>query len=93
MGWCYWIQTWAGNAPIVASWVFYVNALFGFEDPSGLQNWGIALIGVDSAAAASYRAGPQRILSVGTTASVSVVMSSAGFIVRVTIVDPVDETP
>ena len=26
--WCYWISAWAGNAAIVASWVFYVNALF-----------------------------------------------------------------
>ena len=28
VGWCYWIQAWAGNAAIVASWVFYVDALF-----------------------------------------------------------------
>ena len=34
----------------------------------------------------SYRGGPQRILWVGTTASISVVMSSAGFIVSVTII-------
>src|SRR5450432_2565059 len=27
-GWCYWIQAWAGNAAIVSSWVFYVDALF-----------------------------------------------------------------
>lgn len=46
VGWCYWIQTWAGNAAIVASWVFYVDALFGLEDPSGLTNWGIALVGL-----------------------------------------------
>ncbi len=44
-GWCYWIQAWAGNAAIVASWVFYVDALFGIK-PSGLGNWGIALIGL-----------------------------------------------
>ena len=25
-GWCYWVQAWAGNAAIVASWVFYVDA-------------------------------------------------------------------
>jgi APA family basic amino acid/polyamine antiporter len=24
-GWCYWIQAWAGNATIVASWVFYID--------------------------------------------------------------------
>ena len=29
VGWCYWIQSWAGNAAIVSSWVFYVDALFG----------------------------------------------------------------
>lgn len=46
VGWCYWIQTWAGNAAIVASWVFYVDALFGINDPSGLENWGIALLGL-----------------------------------------------
>ena len=45
-GWCYWIQAWAGNAAIVASWVFYVNALFGISHPSSMTNWGIALIGL-----------------------------------------------
>ena len=44
-GWCYWIQAWAGNAAIVSTWVFYVDALFGIN-PSGLANWGIALIGL-----------------------------------------------
>jgi APA family basic amino acid/polyamine antiporter len=44
-GWCYWISAWAGNAAIVASWVFYVDALFGIS-PSGLGNWGIALAGL-----------------------------------------------
>jgi basic amino acid/polyamine antiporter, APA family len=44
-GWCYWIQAWAGNAAIVAAWVFYVDALFGIR-PSGIGNWGIALIGL-----------------------------------------------
>ena len=29
VGWCYWVQSWAGNAAIVSSWVFYVDALFG----------------------------------------------------------------
>jgi APA family basic amino acid/polyamine antiporter len=45
-GWCYWIQAWAGNAAIVASWVFYVEALFGIDNPSSMTNWGIALIGL-----------------------------------------------
>src|SRR5579863_3248563 len=44
-GWCYWIQSWAGNAAIVAAWVFYVDALFGIH-PSGIGNWGIALTGL-----------------------------------------------
>src|SRR5580698_3077114 len=44
-GWCYWIQAWAGNAAIVSSWVFYVDALFNIR-PSGLENWGIALVGL-----------------------------------------------
>ncbi len=46
VGWCYWVQSWAGNAAIVASWVFYVDALFGFHHPSGMENWGIALVGL-----------------------------------------------
>ena len=46
VGWCYWIQAWAGNAAIVASWVFYVDALFGISHPSTMTNWGIALIGL-----------------------------------------------
>ena len=46
VGWCYWIQAWAGNAAIVSSWVFYVDALFSFTHPSGMENWGIALVGL-----------------------------------------------
>lgn len=46
VGWCYWIQAWAGNAAIVSSWVFYVDSLFGINNPSGMTNWGIALIGL-----------------------------------------------
>jgi len=45
-GWCYWVQSWAGNAAIVSSWVLYVDALFGIRHPSGMTNWGIALIGL-----------------------------------------------
>jgi APA family basic amino acid/polyamine antiporter len=45
-GWCYWIQAWAGNAAIVSSWVFYVDALFGIKNPSSMTNWGIALLGL-----------------------------------------------
>src|SRR5271166_1926324 len=45
-GWCYWVQAWAGNAAIVASWVFYVDALFGWTHNAGWQNWCIALVGL-----------------------------------------------
>ena len=44
-GWCYWVQSWAGNAAIVSSWVFYVDALFNWH-ADGLQNWCIALVGL-----------------------------------------------
>jgi basic amino acid/polyamine antiporter, APA family len=44
-GWCYWVQAWAGNAAIVSSWVFYVDALFAWH-PSGVGNWAIALVGL-----------------------------------------------
>jgi APA family basic amino acid/polyamine antiporter len=46
VGWSYWISAWAGNAAIVASWVFYVDALFNLKSPSGLVNWGIAIVGL-----------------------------------------------
>lgn len=46
VGWCYWIQAWAGNAAIVASWVFYVDSLLGLKHVSGTENWGIALVGL-----------------------------------------------
>ena len=35
----------AGNAAIVSAWVFYVDALFGIH-PTGIGNWGIALLGL-----------------------------------------------
>lgn len=46
VGWSYWVSAWAGNAGIVASWVFYVDALLGLASPSGLVNWGIAMVGL-----------------------------------------------
>lgn len=46
VGWCYWVQAWAGNAAIVASWVFYVDALFGWGHNTGIENWIIALVGL-----------------------------------------------
>jgi APA family basic amino acid/polyamine antiporter len=45
-GWSYWISSWAGNAAIVTSWVFYVDALFSLGRPSGWANWGIAPAGL-----------------------------------------------
>jgi basic amino acid/polyamine antiporter, APA family len=44
--WSYWISSWVGNAAIVASWVFYVNSLFGWDHPSRWADWGIALLGL-----------------------------------------------
>jgi len=44
--WCYWITCWAGNAAIVASWVLYVQSLFGITNPSAWTNLGIALVGL-----------------------------------------------
>ena len=44
--WCYWITAWAGNAAIVASWVLYVESLFGISNPSGWTNFGIAMTGL-----------------------------------------------
>jgi APA family basic amino acid/polyamine antiporter len=44
--WCYWITCWAGNAAIVASWVFYVQSLFGLDDPSPWVSFSIALTGL-----------------------------------------------
>jgi len=37
---------WAGNAAIVASWVFYVDALFGWAHNTGMENWTIAMVGL-----------------------------------------------
>lgn len=44
--WCYWITAWAGNAAIVASWVLYVESLFGITHPSAWTNFGIAMLGL-----------------------------------------------
>lgn len=46
VGWCYWVQSWAGNAAIVASWVFYVDALLNLTNPSAMTNFGIAMVGL-----------------------------------------------
>jgi basic amino acid/polyamine antiporter, APA family len=44
-GWSYWISSWAGDAAIVSSWVFYVDALFAIR-PAWWGNWAIALLGL-----------------------------------------------
>lgn len=44
--WCYWITAFAGNAAIVASWVLYVESLFGIDNPSAWVNFGIAMTGL-----------------------------------------------
>lgn len=44
--WCYWITAWAGNAAIVASWVLYVESLFGISHPDAWTNFGIAMTGL-----------------------------------------------
>ena len=46
VAWCYWITCWAGNAAIVASWVLYVEELFGIDNPSAWTSFGIALTGL-----------------------------------------------
>lgn len=46
VAWCYWVQCWAGNAAIVASWVLYVQSLFGLKNPSSLTSFGIAMVGL-----------------------------------------------
>ncbi len=46
VAWCYWITCWAGNAAIVASWVFYVEALFNVSHPSAWLSFGIAMTGL-----------------------------------------------
>jgi APA family basic amino acid/polyamine antiporter len=46
VGWCYWVQSWAGNAAIVSSWVFYVDALLNLSHPSAMTNWLIAMVGL-----------------------------------------------
>ncbi|MDQ1686595.1 MAG: basic amino acid/polyamine antiporter, family [Frankiaceae bacterium] len=44
--WCYWITAWAGNAAIVASWVLYVESLFGWSGSNGWTNFGVAMTGL-----------------------------------------------
>ncbi len=44
--WCYWITAFAGNAAIVASWVLYVDSLFGIHNPSSWTNFAIAMSGL-----------------------------------------------
>jgi APA family basic amino acid/polyamine antiporter len=42
----YWCAVWPGNAAIVISWVFYVQALFGWDPENRSQSIVIALVGL-----------------------------------------------
>lgn len=44
--WPYWITCWAGNAGIVVSWVFYVEALFGWDSTNATLSFAIAAVGL-----------------------------------------------
>lgn len=44
--WSYWLTTAVGNAGIVVSWVFYVNAMFGWDSDNQARNLVIALVGL-----------------------------------------------
>lgn len=44
--WSYWLTTAVGNAGIVVSWVFYVNAMFGWDSTDLTRNLIIAMCGL-----------------------------------------------
>ncbi len=44
--WSYWLTTAVGNAGIVVSWTFYVNALFGWTTESLVRDFSIAMVGL-----------------------------------------------
>lgn len=44
--WSYWLTTAVGNAGIVVSWVFYVNAMFGWESGNLARDFAIAMVGL-----------------------------------------------
>ncbi len=44
--WSYWLTTAIGNAGIVVSWVFYVDVLFGWNEPDKVRDFLIALVGL-----------------------------------------------
>jgi APA family basic amino acid/polyamine antiporter len=46
VAWCYWITCWCGNAAIVSSWVFYMEALFNMTNPSHWTSFGLAMAGL-----------------------------------------------
>jgi APA family basic amino acid/polyamine antiporter len=45
VGWSYWLSSWAGNAAIVSSWVFYVVSLFGWRS-TRWTDFAIAVVGL-----------------------------------------------
>ena len=46
VGWCYWIQAWAGNAAIVVVVGVLRRRPVRLPTPPGMENWGIALVGL-----------------------------------------------
>ena len=44
--WSYWLTTAVGNAGICVSWVFYVNAMFGWDSQNVSRDLVIAMIGL-----------------------------------------------
>ncbi len=44
--WSYWLSTAIGNAGIVVSWVFYVNAMFGWDSNNLTRNLIISMVGL-----------------------------------------------
>lgn len=92
--WSYWCAAWPGNAGIVVSWVFYVQALFGWDPNDRVQSVIIALVGLwvpTSQAAARNRLFPEiferenragvpafGIVSSTVLASIAVVLALSG---------------
>ena len=81
--WCYWITCWAGNAAIVASWVLYVESLFGIDNPSNWVNFGIALTGLWIPAAINLAGVRQMAWFQNVTVVLEVPAPAAGGHVRV----------
>ncbi len=73
-GWCYWVQAWAGNAAIVASWVFHVEALFKINSFIGVE---VAAITAKRVRDPRRNVGRASLLGTGLSAIVYVAVSAA----------------